>query len=368
MESLRILCLNWRCIRNPEAGGAEIYTHMLLGGFSKLGHEVFLLTSRVPGLPIVENISGYTVVRCGNKFTVYSKAYMKYLKYFKGKVDVVVDEVNTIPFLTPVYVHEPIIMFIHQLAGKAWFYHTPPPIALAGYVFEPVLLSPYRKARVVVTVSESSKRSIEGIVDGNRVSIVKPAPSIHKPKVIDKAEYPQTCYIGRVVPYKRIEDQILAARLVSSKVEGYKHVIAGRGWPKYLRKLKQMALKLGLNGVVEIKGEISKEEKIELLSSSWLFIYTSYGEGYGIAGLDAATCGTPVIAYRTRGLVDLANDTGALLVDMGDINGLADTIMLLLRNHELRDKISRRAQAYTEKWSWREVIRAWNRLVLDAAS
>ena len=134
-----------------------------------------------------------------------------------------------------------------------------------------------------------------------------------------------------------------------------------------MRKLKRMVLNFGLDGVVEFRGEISSEEKIELLSSSWLFIYTSYGEGYGIAGLDAAACGTPIVAYRTRGLVDLAKDTCALLVDVGDIKGLADAIISLLENHELRRRISYRALAYTRRWSWRDVVQAWNELILSLA-
>ena len=74
MEAIRILWYNWRCIKHPLAGGAEVYTHEVAKRLAKAGHEVTLVTSRPTGLPREEVISGYKVVRAGSKYTVYLHA------------------------------------------------------------------------------------------------------------------------------------------------------------------------------------------------------------------------------------------------------------------------------------------------------
>jgi hypothetical protein len=43
---MHILWFNWRDLRNPEAGGAEVYTHEVMKRLAKRGHEMTLFTSR----------------------------------------------------------------------------------------------------------------------------------------------------------------------------------------------------------------------------------------------------------------------------------------------------------------------------------
>ena len=67
---MRILWFNWRDLRNPEAGGAEVYTHEVMKRLAKRGHEMTLFTSRFKGCQLNENISGIDIIREGNKYTV----------------------------------------------------------------------------------------------------------------------------------------------------------------------------------------------------------------------------------------------------------------------------------------------------------
>jgi len=92
METLRILIFNWRDIKNPEAGGAEVFTHENAKRWVKLGHEVTLFTSEFNGCKKEEIIDGVKVVRDGGRYFVYMKAREYYKKYFsKEKFDVVIE-------------------------------------------------------------------------------------------------------------------------------------------------------------------------------------------------------------------------------------------------------------------------------------
>src|SRR5215210_9011228 len=110
---MRILWFNWRDIRNPEAGGAEVFTHEVMKRLVKRGYEMTLFTSRFKACQVNENIDGIDIIREGNKYTVYKEA-KNYLKTYEHHYDLILDEINTRPFLTPKSVEskKPIIALI----------------------------------------------------------------------------------------------------------------------------------------------------------------------------------------------------------------------------------------------------------------
>ena len=163
---MRVLWFNWRDIRNPLAGGAEVFTHEVARRLVRRGHEVTLFSSYFPGCVREEVVDGVRVVRSGGRFTVYLRAKEYYRKHFSGDgYDVVVDEVNTRPFFTPKFVNndERIVALIHQLAREFWFYEMPFPISLIGYyVLEKRWLKNYTSTPTV-TVSDSTKKDLEDL-------------------------------------------------------------------------------------------------------------------------------------------------------------------------------------------------------------
>ena len=75
-----------------------------------------LFTSRFKGCQLNENINGVDIIREGNKYTVYIKA-KNYSKAYGHHYDLIIDEINTRPFLIPKFVREKqVIALIHQLA------------------------------------------------------------------------------------------------------------------------------------------------------------------------------------------------------------------------------------------------------------
>ena len=68
---MRILWINHRDPRHPEAGGAEVRLYEIGKRLAKMGHEVTLLCEKVNGLPAEETLDGIHVKRAGNKFTIH---------------------------------------------------------------------------------------------------------------------------------------------------------------------------------------------------------------------------------------------------------------------------------------------------------
>ena len=158
---LRILAYNWRDLAHPRAGGAEVYLQSVAREWVRCGHEVTIFCASVDDRPAREIADGVEIIRRGGRLGVYREARRYWRREGDGQYDLVVDCVNTRPFLCPRFVgNVPIVAVVHQVAREIWRYETPWPIsALGRYLLEPAWLRAYRDVPVV-TVSESSRESL----------------------------------------------------------------------------------------------------------------------------------------------------------------------------------------------------------------
>ena len=101
---LRLLIFGWRDIKNPSAGGAEKYIHEISRRLVQRGHTVTLLTTSYAGCKKEEKIDGVTVIRRGNKISVYVIAFFFYVLHWKKDFDCVLESKDGgIPWLTYLY-------------------------------------------------------------------------------------------------------------------------------------------------------------------------------------------------------------------------------------------------------------------------
>ncbi|MCZ7362324.1 MAG: glycosyltransferase [Candidatus Methanoperedens sp.] len=63
--SMNILIYNWRDIRNPAAGGTEVFTHEIARRWVERGNEVTLFTSAFAGCEREEEVDGVRIIRGG---------------------------------------------------------------------------------------------------------------------------------------------------------------------------------------------------------------------------------------------------------------------------------------------------------------
>ncbi len=285
---MKILWFNWRDIKNPEAGGAEVYTHEIAKRLVKKGHSVTLFTAEFNHCRQEETVDGVNIVRRGGKYRVYGKAreYWKKNRDF----DVVIDEINTRPFLTPKYVdREKIIALIHQLAREFWFLETPFPVSLMGYHFlENYWLKHYRSVSTI-TVSESTKHDLDQL-GFKKVSIVHNGLDI-KPleNIPEKSERPTIIFLGRMKNTKKPQDVVEAFRLIKKEVKDAQLWMVGDG---YLRRKLE-----GKDKDVKFFGFVSNETRLELLKKAWVIAVPGIREGWGQVVTQAKR-----ISHACRGL------------------------------------------------------------------
>ncbi|MFH1279792.1 MAG: glycosyltransferase [Candidatus Eisenbacteria bacterium] len=150
--------------------------------------------------------------------------------------------------------------------------------------------------------------------------------------------------VGRLVPFKGTEYLIRAAAKAREAVPDLRVVIIGDG--PLRTELQDLVTELGVEDNVEFLGVVSPERVSQEMRSASVFCFPSvterdgHREGQGVALLEANATGLPLIGSRSGGIPDVIRDgENGFLVEERDIAGLADRMIRLLRDRELRDRI-----------------------------
>lgn len=300
--------LNWKDERHPAAGGAEVFVHEVTDRWAAAGHEVRLFVASVLGEPAHEvRSSGVVIRRAGGRLSVYRAARRYFLKEAAGWADVVVDTINTRPFLTPRWCKTPTVGLPFQVCREIWFDEVPLPVAAIGrWVLEPLWLRSYRRT-AVATISASSRDSLRayGIEDA---AIVRMGAQVADPGSVEKASVATVAYVGRLSSNKRPGDAIKAFDLVRRSLPTARLLVVGEG------PLRQALERAAPDGTT-FHGRVTEIEKARLVASAHVLAVPSRREGWGLVVTEASALGTPSIAYDVPGLRDsvTASGQGALV-------------------------------------------------------
>jgi len=168
---------------------------------------------------------------------------------------------------------------------------------------------------------------------------------------------PYILFLGRLERRKGVIDAIEVFRIVSTRIEHLKMIIAGDG------PLRQQAEDLvndyDLKNVL-FTGHVSESEKWELIAQAKLYLAPAlYGESFGIVLLEAMSVGTPVAGYANEGYKSVI--TGVfddMFVQPGDFKKLADIISERIKNDKKLRTDSKKALELARNYSWDVVIKA----------
>jgi len=304
---MKILWFSWKDSTHPNAGGAEVVAHELATRLVKDGHEVTFVVSSYAGAPKSDTINGYRVVRLGSRYTVYYHAWRYYRQNLQGWADLVIDEVNTIPFFAKYYAKERNILFVHMLCREIWFYQLPKYIGWIGYITEPIYIR-LLSDRKVITVSASTRDDL--VRHGFRyenISIVSEGiefTPVNNINSINKYDKPSLLSLGSVRPMKRTLDQVRAFEIAKRTIPNLQLIVAGDNSGSYGRQVLDYIESSSHRKDIEVLGRVSKARKQELMQKCHLLLVTSIKEGWGLVVTEAASQGTPAIVYDVDGLRD----------------------------------------------------------------
>ena len=262
--------------------------------------------------------------------------------------DVIIDDIaHALPWESQFFTHKSVVGQIHHVHQNVLAYELNPAIAKTVALTERAI----RYYKAVIVVSESTKKALINLgVPENRMRVIPNGIDTDFYKPMAKSPSPTILWVGRVKRYKRVDHVLLAFSLIEKQLPEAKLIIVGTG--DYEESIKKLARKLKLKNVF-FSGFVDENEKVMLMASSWVIVSSSFVEGWGMTITEAAACGTPAVAYDVAGLRDsVSNNETGLLVSDGNVKALAESLLRVLQDEQLRVKLGNNALERTKQFSW----------------
>lgn len=169
--------------------------------------------------------------------------------------------------------------------------------------------------------------------------------------------------ISRIDEGKGWEVFIKSLALINKNGISFKAIIAGQGLEE--AKLKELIHKLDLDNCVDFKGLVEQSKLIDLYKDMDVLVFPTHEESLGLVGVEAMSCGIPVIGSDIPALKSYISDTkNGFLFPVGNVKQLSEKIMQFLKmNEEAKIRMSEHALHTAQAYEATEVInRLYGRL------
>jgi glycosyltransferase involved in cell wall biosynthesis len=366
---MRILAINWRDRQDPMGGGAEVHLHELLRRQVEYGHEVTWLACSWPGAEAEEVSDDGIRYRRAGHWSVANLVLPRLLRdeLQKRDYDVVVEDINKIPFFSPLHTRLPVLAVVPHLFGGTVFRETNPLFGAYVWLNERPIPRVYRDCRFMA-ISESTREDLVSRgIGADRIEVIHCGMDHGRylredPPV--RGEDPRIIHLGRLRKYKSVDVVVKAIPRIRDVFPKVSLQIIGDGPDE--SRLRALASNLGIADAVNFMGYRPREEIVDELYRTHLFLNPSPKEGWGLTVIEANECGVPVVASRRPGLRDSVRDgeTG-FLAEYGDSDDFARKALTLLTDPPLWRMMSENAVRWARGFSWDDAGRRTESLLKE---
>lgn len=218
-------------------------------------------------------------------------------------------------------------------------------IGISQFVTDSVVMKGYRPNKVHTVLNCIDASQWDPATDGSAIR-----KEFHIPD-----DMPVLCVISRLFHWKGHSELLKALSIVKGRVPGFRLLIVGEddargggGRGNYTAELKNLTRELGLTDRVIFTG--FRRDIATILAASDMYTMPSFEEPFGMVYLEAMAMKKPVIALDNGGTREVVeqNVTG-LLSTPYDIEALAQNIVTLLENREVREQMGAQGRLHVER-------------------
>jgi glycosyltransferase involved in cell wall biosynthesis len=258
---------------------------------------------------------------------------------------------------------KPVVVLLHHVHREQWRIVFGK-LGSLGWLLESRMAPRlYRRSRYV-TVSKCTRAELAGQgIDPARVTVAyngtpEPVPSAAR------SVTPRMVVLGRLVPHKRVEIVIRAAAGLRDRFPDLEVDVVGQGW--WADELAALARRLGVEDIVTFHGFVDEQAKADLLARAWVGALPSVKEGWGLSVVEAASHGTPSVAFsRAGGLAESILDGRTGVLVHGDEDAYIAALADLLADRERCAVLGRHARAYASNFSWDATAATFSRVLAE---
>jgi glycosyltransferase involved in cell wall biosynthesis len=220
-----------------------------------------------------------------------------------------------------------------------------------------------KKAAKVLVVSENTQNDLVELFNYPKSLIFEVPCAPHdlykdeldpkeSAKVREKYNLPEKYIlgVGTLEPRKNFATLIKSFVSIKRKFPEYKLVIVGKpGWKH--QELKRAVKEFGLTEDVTFTGYMEDKDLHHTYNLAEVFVFPSLYEGFGIPPLEAMASGCPVVASNAASLPEVVGDAG-LLIEPKNSHKIADAVIDVIENTQLRNMLIERGFYRSHKYSW----------------
>ena len=360
-----------------KMGGVErVFTEKMNYLADICRYDVFLITLYQGNHPLYYKLSPKVKhidmgIRSDYKYKMpkYKRFYIehKYNKQICKKFQEIISEINpdiitavageASTFILEIQTKAKIIMESHQaryLTGT--HHHWLHPIQLMKNIKMQIAMQKIeRKSDAIVTLTKADAKNW----NKNKTIVI---PNVVAPKVSKISTHTHKTVIaaGRLVYQKGFDQLIDVWKIVNESKKDWTLKIFGEG--RLHHNLQRRIKSYNLENYIKIMPPINNIEQ-ELLKSS-IYTLSSRYEGYALVLVEAMQCGVPCVAFNCPyGPAEIIEDgKNSILVQNGNIKQLANAILKLIEDEELRKKMSQAAIEKAKEYLPEKVMPKWTKL------
>lgn len=342
----------------PHHGGIETRMHDTARLLAARGHDVTVLTGRLPGTEEEEvTPEGYRIVRLKSRLIdIYNPPFISSEGVLEALESMDADCVNYNYRWAPSYNKD-----LKRYDGRKVFtYHNMwgEGVGIQAKLSEMndnMFRSTLDTFDQIVCVSDWVRDDlVRRGIPKERTSVIPTCMDL--PPESGEPEGDFILSLGRLVGTKGLEYLIGAMRDIDSKL-----VMCGRGPEE--KNLRKQVEKLGLGDRVEFKGYVSEEEKNRLMDTCKVFVMPSLFESFGLAALEVLGHGRPLVYSSVDGLPETVGD-GGIGVPARDSKAISDAVNSLLKDDARRADLGAKARAQASKYTWDRYIPEYEKILL----
>ena len=356
-------------------GGAEVAAYYLAVNMAKRGHEISVFTTSIDHKDSIEKKENMVIYRYAKNFRI-GRSNISFGLFYKPEeypLDVIHAHLSVkidglaallhakrrkIPLVvthhadTNIYrgfVHKThIVHFFSSYVIKKSFTHANVIISPSEYYIEESrFLGKYRDKIVVIpnginvedfSISyskEECRKKIGFAIDNNII-----------------------LFVGNLTPYKGPDVLIKAMQIISKEVPDTELVFVGSGGMR--AELEKLAEKIGIKNHLKFGGFIEESLKPLYYKAADIFCLpsTMSTEVFPIVLLEASASGLPMVVSDLNTFKCIIEDGyNGLFTKRGDAKNLADAIIYLLQNGDVREEMRKNARKKVEDYSWEKIAK-----------
>ena len=344
--------------------GTEVATYNIAKYLAKRGHEIHVITRYSKELPRFEEKDGFYIHRIWYLdfpiLSFFTHLFFFFAEIFKIRKNLsiihgqMISPCGLLAIIAGKYLQKPSITYTRgsdvYRASKLF------KITIGKFVL--------KKSDVIIALTEDMKKEIEKICDREVFVIpngidLRNFEKLSKENIRKKLEIANEeeiiIFVGTLRSVKGVKYLIKAMEIIIQKNIDTRLMLVGDGEDR--ESLEKLVKELDLEKYVSFVGIVPNKKVPEYMVASDIFVLPSLSESFGIVNLEAMASGLPIVATKVGGLAEIIKDgENGFLVEPKNSKEIAEKVLLLLEDEEMRERISRNNKESVKKYSWESVV------------